>query len=78
MVNYTILNGKTTALTAVNAGGKNVPALSVRSGIALDATELAAVIALGGGVGVFKDATLTYEVKRRAGRLLKIQKVVAA
>lgn len=74
MVDYTIINGTSAELTNVNAGGDDVPAKKSAAGVALDATELAAVIALG-GVAVLKDAQ-TYQQRRNCAKVLQYRKTI--
>lgn len=75
MVDYTVVNGTSAAITDINAGGDDVPAYSQATGVALDATELAAVIALG-GVAVLKDAQ-SYTVRRWVSRVMRYRKALA-
>ncbi len=55
MVNYTVINSNATVSASLNAASKTVPKKSMRKGITLDATELAAAIQMA-GITVVKDA----------------------
>lgn len=72
MVDYAIYNGTRTALTNVNAGGDDVPAHKSAVGVALDATELEAVLTIA-GVAVTKNAP-TYQQKRNLAGVLRWRK----
>lgn len=74
MVDYMIVNSTNSELTNVNAGGVDVPARSVGNTITLTDAELAAVVALGGGVAVLKD-NATRQQMREVARVLKYRKV---
>lgn len=56
MTNYTYINGTEADIADVNAGAVDVGAMSYRNGVALDATELAAAVAVL-GVAIIKDQT---------------------
>jgi hypothetical protein len=69
MTDYTIINGTNAELTNVNAANQDIAAKSLSHGVALDGTELATVIALG-GVAVMKTAP-TYEQKRGVAQVAR-------
>jgi len=69
VADYTIANGTNAEFTNVNAGGTDVPAQSVVTGITLTNAELAGVAALD-GAGVLQNAASTAEKQAVATVLL--------
>ena len=69
MVNYTIINSTAAELTDVNAGGTDIPAHTIQTGVALSSAELATVTALN-GVAVMQDAPTAAEKKAVADEIL--------
>jgi hypothetical protein len=74
MANYTIVNGTDSVLADVNAALDDIPARSIVKTVALDSTELAAVLTVA-GVAVFKDLP-TYQERRNVARIAKYRKSV--
>lgn len=59
MTAYTIVNTTSAELTDVNAGGYDIPPLSICEDITLDTTELAAAVALPGVAVILDDLNRT-------------------